>query len=87
MKLKLLVSVFFVPNEYFDLLFLCSVIETATPSQSLMILRCCGNLVPNELPENRTILAKEIWKTLNYIGTVLIISLFQLNLTQVYILY
>lgn len=73
MKLKLQVSVFFVPKKYFDLLCLCSVTETATPSQSLMILRCCGNLVPNELPENRTILAKEIWKTLNYIGTILIL--------------
>lgn len=87
MKLKLQVSVFFVLKKYFDLLCLCSVIETATPSQSLMILRCCGNLVPNELPENRTILAKEIWKTLNYIGTILIILLLQLNVTQIYILY
>jgi len=33
--------------------------RTATPTQSLMILRCCGNLVPDELPENRTALAQK----------------------------
>lgn len=48
---------------------ICSVVEIATPSQSLMLLRCCGNLVPDELPENRTKLVQEIWQTINTIGT------------------
>jgi len=48
-------------------------IETATPSQSLMVLRCCGNLVPEELPENRTILVQQIWQALNKIGMKLFI--------------
>jgi len=43
-------------------------IETATPSQSLMVLRCCGSLVPDELPENRTILVQKIWQAINEIG-------------------
>lgn len=30
-----------------------------------MVIRCCGNLVPEELPEVRTSLVQEIWKTLN----------------------
>lgn len=45
------------------------VTETATPSQSLMLLRCCGSLVPDELPENRTLLVQQIWQTINTIGT------------------
>jgi leucine-rich PPR motif-containing protein, mitochondrial len=39
--------------------------NTATSSQSLMVIRCCGNLVPEEVPETRTALVQEIWKTLN----------------------
>lgn len=34
-------------------------------SQSLLLLRCCGSLVPEELLEVRTRYAKEIWDTLN----------------------
>ncbi|KAL3266917.1 hypothetical protein HHI36_011067 [Cryptolaemus montrouzieri] len=39
--------------------------RSATTSQSLLVIRCCGNLVPDELPEIRTKLVKEIWNTLN----------------------
>lgn len=39
--------------------------KTATSSQSLLVIRCCGNLVPEELPEVRTALVHDIWKTLN----------------------
>lgn len=39
--------------------------RTATSSQSLLVIRCCGNLVPEELPEVRTALVQDIWKTLN----------------------
>lgn len=39
--------------------------RSATTSQSLLVIRCCGNLVPEELPEVRTKLVKEIWNTLN----------------------
>lgn len=38
--------------------------RTATSSQSLLVIRCCGNLVPEELPEIRTQLVQEIWNTL-----------------------
>ncbi|XP_018326773.1 leucine-rich PPR motif-containing protein, mitochondrial [Agrilus planipennis] len=38
--------------------------RTATTSQSLLVIRCCGNLVPEELPETRTKLVQEIWQTL-----------------------
>ncbi|XP_037041039.1 leucine-rich PPR motif-containing protein, mitochondrial isoform X2 [Bradysia coprophila] len=40
-------------------------IKTASSSQSLMLIRCCGNVVPEELPAVRTALVQEIWKTLN----------------------
>ncbi|KAG4076134.1 hypothetical protein HA402_011480 [Bradysia odoriphaga] len=40
-------------------------IKTASSSQSLLLIRCCGNVVPEELPEVRTALVQEIWKTLN----------------------
>lgn len=39
--------------------------RSATSSQSLLVIRCCGNLVPEEMPEVRTALVQEIWKTLN----------------------
>ncbi|KAK9870349.1 hypothetical protein WA026_006434 [Henosepilachna vigintioctopunctata] len=38
--------------------------RSATTSQSLLVIRCCGNLVPEELPEVRTKLVKQIWDTL-----------------------
>ncbi|XP_022232197.2 LOW QUALITY PROTEIN: leucine-rich PPR motif-containing protein, mitochondrial [Drosophila obscura] len=48
--------------------------RTATSSQSLMVIRCCGNLVPEELPEVRTALVQEIWKTLNALNVPMDIS-------------
>jgi len=42
--------------------------ESATSSQSLMVIRCCGSLVPDEHPEVRTKLVKEIWNTLESLG-------------------
>lgn len=38
--------------------------EKATSSQSLMIIRCCGELIPEEPPTNRTELVQQVWKTL-----------------------
>lgn len=38
--------------------------RSATSSQSLLVIRCCGNLVPEEMPEIRTKLVQEIWNTL-----------------------
>lgn len=49
-------------------------LKHATSTQSLMIIRCCGNLVPEESPEVRTNLVKEIWATLEKIGVPLDIS-------------
>ncbi|CAH1403829.1 unnamed protein product [Nezara viridula] len=40
----------------------------ATSTQSLMIIRCCGNLVPEESPEVRTKLVNEIWSTFEKLG-------------------
>ncbi|XP_025193243.1 leucine-rich PPR motif-containing protein, mitochondrial [Melanaphis sacchari] len=58
--------------------------KTATPSQSLMVLRCCGSLVPDETPENRTILVQKIWQTINEIGVPLDISHYN-TLLKVYL--
>ena len=44
------------------------VLESATSTQSLLIIRCCGNLLPEASPEVRTHLVEEIWKTLENIG-------------------
>jgi len=38
--------------------------ENTTSSQSLLVIRCCGSLIPEELPEKRTQLVQEIWATL-----------------------
>lgn len=37
--------------------------KSATSSQSLLVIRCCGNLVPEEMPAVRTKMVQEIWKT------------------------
>jgi len=76
MKLRFLVSFsrsFDLKNFHLIILFVYFFVEIATPSQSLMVLRCCGNLVPDELPENRTILVQQIWQALNQIGMKLFI--------------
>ncbi len=38
--------------------------KKATSNQSLMMIRCCGELVPSENSENRTKLVQEVWKTM-----------------------
>ncbi|KAJ8982699.1 hypothetical protein NQ317_004506 [Molorchus minor] len=48
--------------------------RSATSSQSLLVIRCCGNLVPEELPEIRTKLVQEIWNTLNKLNVPMDIS-------------
>ncbi|TMW54433.1 hypothetical protein DOY81_000425 [Sarcophaga bullata] len=50
------------------------VTRSATSSQSLLVIRCCGNLVPEEMPEVRTALVQEIWKTLNALNVPMDIS-------------
>jgi hypothetical protein len=42
--------------------------ESATSTQSLLIIRCCGSLLPEASPNIRTQLVEEIWKTLENIG-------------------
>ncbi|KAG5883517.1 hypothetical protein JTB14_019286 [Gonioctena quinquepunctata] len=48
--------------------------RSATSSQSLLVIRCCGNLVPEELPDTRTKLVQEIWNTLNKLNVPMDIS-------------
>lgn len=48
--------------------------RSATSSQSLLVIRCCGNLVPDELPEVRTKLVQEIWNTLDKLNVPMDIS-------------
>ncbi|XP_058445927.1 leucine-rich PPR motif-containing protein, mitochondrial [Malaya genurostris] len=48
--------------------------RSATSAQSLLVIRCCGNLVPEELPEVRTALVQEIWNTLNSLNVAMDIS-------------
>ncbi|KAI5639901.1 bicoid stability factor [Phthorimaea operculella] len=45
-----------------------------TSSQSLLIIRCCGELVPEELPEQRTLLVQKIWNVLQERGVPMDIS-------------
>jgi len=46
--------------------------EKATSSQSLMIIRCCGDLVPSETPENRTKMVQEVLKTMENLSKFLV---------------
>ncbi|XP_049868249.1 leucine-rich PPR motif-containing protein, mitochondrial [Pectinophora gossypiella] len=45
-----------------------------TSSQSLLVIRCCGELVPEELPEQRTLLVQKIWNVLTERGVPMDIS-------------
>lgn len=45
-----------------------------TSSQSLLVIRCCGELVPEELPEQRTLLVQKIWSVLTERGIPMDIS-------------
>ncbi|XP_058057678.1 leucine-rich PPR motif-containing protein, mitochondrial [Anopheles bellator] len=48
--------------------------RSASSAQSLLVIRCCGNLVPEELPEVRTALVQEIWKTLKRLNVAMDVS-------------
>ncbi|XP_050542701.1 leucine-rich PPR motif-containing protein, mitochondrial-like isoform X8 [Daktulosphaira vitifoliae] len=58
--------------------------KSATSSQSLLIIRCCGTLLPDELPENRTKLVQKIWTTLNNLDVPMDISHYN-TLLKVYL--
>ncbi|CAH2076864.1 unnamed protein product, partial [Iphiclides podalirius] len=55
-----------------------------TSSQSLLVIRCCGELVPEELPEQRTLLVQKIWGVLAERGIPMDISHYN-ALLRVYI--
>uniref|UniRef100_A0A2A4K6E8 Pentacotripeptide-repeat region of PRORP domain-containing protein n=1 Tax=Heliothis virescens TaxID=7102 RepID=A0A2A4K6E8_HELVI len=55
-----------------------------TSSQSLLVIRCCGELVPEELPEQRTLLVQKIWSVLTERGIPMDISHYN-ALLRVYI--
>ncbi|CAB3223179.1 unnamed protein product [Arctia plantaginis] len=55
-----------------------------TSSQSLLVIRCCGELVPEELPEQRTLLVQKIWGVLTERGIPMDISHYN-ALLRVYI--
>ncbi|XP_063242318.1 leucine-rich PPR motif-containing protein, mitochondrial [Bacillus rossius redtenbacheri] len=61
-------------RELEDILDELRLTRSATSSQSLLIIRCCGNLVPEESPEVRTRLVEEIWKTLENLGVPMDVS-------------
>lgn len=48
--------------------------QHVSSSQSLLLLRCCGSLVPEESLEVRTQFTKEIWETLNALDVPMDIS-------------
>ncbi|KAI5745851.1 hypothetical protein M8J76_014745 [Diaphorina citri] len=46
----------------------------ATSTQALMLIRCCGNLLPEEIPENRTQLVHNLWQSFEKLNVPLDIS-------------
>ncbi|XP_071514137.1 leucine-rich PPR motif-containing protein, mitochondrial isoform X2 [Panulirus ornatus] len=59
-------------------------LKHASSTQSLLLLRCCGSLVPEELPEVRNKLVQEIWDTLHELRIPLDISHYN-TLLRVYL--
>ncbi|XP_076067194.1 bicoid stability factor [Oratosquilla oratoria] len=48
--------------------------KSASSNQSLLLIRCCGSLVPEEDPDVRTKLVHNIWETLHKFGVPMDIS-------------
>jgi hypothetical protein len=48
----------------------------ATSTQVLMMIRCCGSLVPDEPPPVRTQLVQEIWGSLEGMGECFCLTIF-----------
>ncbi|ODN04280.1 Leucine-rich PPR motif-containing protein, mitochondrial [Orchesella cincta] len=48
--------------------------KKATSSQSLMIIRCCGELIPEESPIKRTELVQQVWQTLESLNVQMDVS-------------
>ncbi|KAK4325255.1 hypothetical protein Pmani_004154 [Petrolisthes manimaculis] len=59
-------------------------LKHASSTQSLLLLRCCGSLVPEERPEVRNKLVQEIWDTLHQLDVPLDISHYN-TLLRVYL--
>ncbi|XP_050728830.1 leucine-rich PPR motif-containing protein, mitochondrial-like [Eriocheir sinensis] len=59
-------------------------LKHASSTQSLLLLRCCGSLVPEEQPEVRNKLVQDIWDTLQDLGVPLDISHYN-TLLRVYL--
>ncbi|XP_063887839.1 leucine-rich PPR motif-containing protein, mitochondrial-like [Scylla paramamosain] len=59
-------------------------LKHASSTQSLLLLRCCGSLVPEEHPEVRNKLVQDIWNTLQELGVPLDISHYN-TLLRVYL--
>lgn len=60
------------------------VTKDLTSSQALLVIRCCGELLTEEMPEKRTLLVKNIWSVLSDIGVPMDISHYN-ALLRVYI--
>ncbi|OWR46509.1 hypothetical protein KGM_200493 [Danaus plexippus plexippus] len=58
--------------------------QDITSSQSLLVIRCCGELVPEELPQQRTLLVQKIWNVLTERGIPMDVSHYN-ALLRVYI--
>ncbi|XP_018009682.1 leucine-rich PPR motif-containing protein, mitochondrial [Hyalella azteca] len=58
--------------------------ESVSSSQSLVVLRCCGALMPEELPDYRTKLAQNVWQILEKRGVPMDLSHYN-ALLRVYI--
>lgn len=57
------------PCIYFSHLCVCVLSpESISSSQALLLLRCCGTFIYEELPATRTQKAHKIWDTLQDIG-------------------
>ena len=51
-------------NDVNDVINMLKTIRKTTSVQSLLMIRCCGNLVVDEYPENRMKMVKDLWSTL-----------------------
>ena len=68
----------------FCFLFCFLILEAVTSSQGLYLIRCCGNLLPEELFEERNLLVHKVWELLLNLEVPLDISHFN-SLLRIYL--
>lgn len=66
-------------NDFMRLIAKVEDMNFSTKRQGLLLIRCCGDLLPDESPASRMVLVEQVWKTLKWVQLVTFLSLIIIN--------